>query len=43
MNQQQDFQYAPIKPINDVKMYLTDFPKLSTSSVGTKLKSLAGL
>jgi hypothetical protein len=43
MDQQRDFQYKPIKPINDVKLYLTDFPKLTTSTVGTKLKSLAGL
>lgn len=43
MDQQRDFQYKPLKPINDVKLYLTDFPKLTTSTVGTKLKSLAGL
>lgn len=43
MEQQRDFQYTPLKPINDVKLYLTDFPKLTTSTVGVKLKSIAGL
>ena len=43
MDQQVEFQYKPVKPINDVKLYLADFPKLTTSTVGTKLKKLAGL
>jgi cbb3-type cytochrome oxidase subunit 3 len=43
MDKQGDFLYKPLKPINDVKLYLSDLPKLTTSSVGIKLKKLAGV
>lgn len=43
MNKQGEFLYKPQKPINDVKLYLTDFPKLTTSSIGIKLKKIAKL
>ncbi len=43
MNKQGEFSYKPQKPINDVKLYLTDFPKLTTSSIGIKLKKIAKL
>lgn len=43
MSKQDDFAYKPMKYLNDAKMYLEDFPKLTTSSVGTKLKVMSGL
>lgn len=41
MNQQGNFAYTPMKPLNDAKLYLEDFPKLTTSSVGVKLKAIS--
>lgn len=41
MGKQGEFAYYPIKPINDAKIYLEDLKKISTSSVGQKLKKLA--
>jgi len=43
MNKQGEFSYTPQKPKNDAKLYLTDMPKLTTSSVGIKLKKIAKL
>lgn len=43
MDKQKEFHYTPVKPINDVKLYLADLPKLSTNSVGLKLKKLTGV
>lgn len=41
MNKQGEFAYAPQKPINDAKIYLEDLKKITTSSLGTKLKRIA--
>lgn len=43
MNKQGEFSYTPQKPKNDAKLYLTDMTKLTTSSVGIKLKKIAKL
>jgi len=43
MDKQDDFAYKPMKYVNDAKMYLEDFPKMTTSSIGTKLKKISGL
>jgi len=43
MDKQAETQYKPVKPVNDVKMYLADFPRLTTSAAGIRLKKLAGL
>jgi hypothetical protein len=42
MDKQGAYAYNPTKPINDAKTYLEDLGNLSTTSVGTKLKRLAG-
>jgi len=43
MDKQGEFSYTPQKPKNDARLYLTDMPKLTTSSVGIKLKKIAKL
>ncbi|HEU5004662.1 MAG TPA: hypothetical protein VFT49_01070 [Candidatus Saccharimonadales bacterium] len=42
LERQGKFGYAPVKPINDTKLYLDDLQiNLSQTTVGTKLKQLA--
>lgn len=43
MNNQEDFQYKPLKPLNDVKLYLDGMSNLSASVVGLKFKKIAKL
>lgn len=41
MDQQGRFAYNPSKPVNDAKIYLEDIQKITTTSVGQKLKKIA--
>lgn len=43
MDKQGEYMYKPVKPVNDAKLYLEDLPKITTSTVGLKLKQLAGI
>lgn len=41
MEQQGRFAYNPSKPISDAKLYVNEVKKLTTSSVGQKLKNIS--
>lgn len=43
MDHQGDFLYKPLKPLNDVKMYLDGMSNLSATVVGQKFKKIARL
>lgn len=43
MDKQGDYMYSPVKPVNDVKMYLDGLSNMSTTTIGQKLKQLAHL
>lgn len=43
MEQQGKFAYNPSKPVNDAKLYLNDISKLTTNTVGQKLKQISGI
>lgn len=38
-----EYLYNPVKPIEDTKLYLSNLSNLTTASVGTKLKKMAGV
>lgn len=40
MSKQGEYAYAPVKPLNDAKIYLEDLRPLSTTTIGQKLKAM---
>lgn len=43
MGRQDLVMYSPNKPVNDAKIYLADLKQISNTSIGIKLKKMAGV